>query len=548
VKNIERAKQFQRGLWESAGREWKDSEFDNRWIFRPFGTDYDFWYQKGLVPVDFCALCGEDDLNKISGHISNPHSMYSVKIKICDECAKTKGYPAGKERDIRASTVPFTSGHSRAQWVMFLLIAGIVLDLISAVSTLSQIGLITKVMAGGTITRAEVVANDTRQQIMGILNLLAYITTVVLFLMWLYRAHRNLPALGTQNLRFSPGWAVGYWFIPIVNIFKPYQVLKEIWKASDPSVDLSETSSWKNAPTSHLLGWWWAFFLISNYLSLAVFKKSLSTKINPTLSGILEFSWFMIASETTVIVAAILVIFVVRTIDKRQEEKKNRIAVVDTSIGTKEKAQMKIVDPLPSPSVIDLQKGTPPSSADNPLLIGATLAQKGLLDEAIKEYCEPLRQEPDYAETHYNLGNALIQKGLLDEAIKEFRTALRLKPDYAEAYSNLGVALYKKGLLDEAIAEYREAIRLKSSCPETHCGLGLVLTKKGFLDEAIKECREAIRLKPDYAGAHYNLGLALALKGFLHEAIYSFENFLRYAPPTDERREIAKEVIKTLKK
>ncbi len=85
---------------------------------------------------------------------------------------------------------------------------------------------------------------------------------------------------------------------------------------------------------------------------------------------------------------------------------------------------------------------------------------RGILDEAINEYSEAVRQKPDYAEAHYHLGIALDDKGLLDDAIREFREAVRLNPEFYEAHFNLGAAMDDKGMLDEAISDYRESLRL----------------------------------------------------------------------------------------
>ena len=55
------------------------------------------------------------------------------------------------------------------------------------------------------------------------------------FILWLFRASRNLRALGNQSVEYSPGWAIGAWFIPIGNLFIPYQVTAEIWNRSHPA-------------------------------------------------------------------------------------------------------------------------------------------------------------------------------------------------------------------------------------------------------------------------------------------------------------------------
>lgn len=85
AKNIERAKQFQRTLWKAAGWEWTETDFDYRWIHKPLGADWDNWKRQGLVPVPFCAYCGDNDLTSGSQWI-NRHSLLKVPINLCAAC------------------------------------------------------------------------------------------------------------------------------------------------------------------------------------------------------------------------------------------------------------------------------------------------------------------------------------------------------------------------------------------------------------------------------------------------------------------------------
>jgi hypothetical protein len=209
---------------------------------------------------------------------------------------------------------------------MFLLVAGIVLDLIAVASSFSQIELVNKVMVGQTITEAEAAANDSRVQTIGILQVLVFLTTAVIFLMWIHRAYRNLPALGACNLKYSPGWAVGGFFVPFLNLVRPFQVVREIWKDSDPN--LTDDSSWQSTSTSPLIGWWWAFFLISGLAGNVTLRMALRGR--ETMSDLLAMSWTMLISDVLSMVTAIFAILVVRDIDKRQEEKSKCVATLDT--------------------------------------------------------------------------------------------------------------------------------------------------------------------------------------------------------------------------
>ena len=219
--------------------------------------------------------------------------------------------------------VPFASGHSRAQWVSIFLTLVVVLDVVAVVSDYMQIQLINRVLRGETITMAEAIASDNRQAAIGVTYLILFIITAILFCMWIHRAHRNLPSLGVSGLRYSPGWAVGGFFVPILNLFRPFQVTTEIWKASDPIPDVNDSLAWQSAPTSPLVIFWWVLFLLSGFIGNIVLQISLQAE---TWSEILTASWLTFAMDFVYIPAAILAILVIRNIDRRQMEKSQRLA------------------------------------------------------------------------------------------------------------------------------------------------------------------------------------------------------------------------------
>jgi hypothetical protein len=84
-KDIKRAKQFQKSLWEAAGWGWAEATLDHWRIHKPLGTDWDDWRRKGLVPVPFCAYCGNND--SLGGsQRSNVHSLLRVPVNLCSGC------------------------------------------------------------------------------------------------------------------------------------------------------------------------------------------------------------------------------------------------------------------------------------------------------------------------------------------------------------------------------------------------------------------------------------------------------------------------------
>lgn len=223
-----------------------------------------------------------------------------------------------------SSITPFASGHTRAKWVTILLAVIILLSVIAVVSDYAEIRLLSRAQVGETITIAEVEANDNRQGIIGVFQLVAYLTTVILFLMWIHRAHKNLSAFGARHLKYSPGWAVGWFFVPFLNLVRPFQVVKEIWGASDSN--LEEDNFWRTTAASPLIGWWWALFLISTFADNFAARLYGSGE---TISELLTGSWVMLVSDGLYVPAALVAILLVRAIDAMQEEKSTRIARLD---------------------------------------------------------------------------------------------------------------------------------------------------------------------------------------------------------------------------
>ncbi len=72
---------------------------------------------------------------------------------------------------------------------------------------------------------------------------------------------------------------------------------------------------------------------------------------------------------------------------------------------------------------------------------------------------ELVREQPDYADAHYQLGKALLQQGEVDEAIARLETAVRLDPEQEYSHYQLSLAYRKKGRVEDAeraLRVYRE--------------------------------------------------------------------------------------------
>ena len=66
------------------------------------------------------------------------------------------------------------------------------------------------------------------------LLILCGIAAIVVECVWQFRAASAARAMGLPAKR-SPGWGVGFWFIPIVNLWMPYQAIRDCLAFDDPN-------------------------------------------------------------------------------------------------------------------------------------------------------------------------------------------------------------------------------------------------------------------------------------------------------------------------
>jgi len=208
----------------------------------------------------------------------------------------------------------YVSAHNRARLVTILLIAGAVISLLTIPSHVLD-------MYVPPINEDQELSDNPMgflalalTGVLGLATIAVYIATVIVFLMWLHRVAKNVAAFG-EPLQHSPGWAVGSFFVPIMNLFVPYQAVRDVWKKSDP--DAIDSRFYTVAEPGFFAAWW-GFWIASNITSNIYFRLSMMDTV-PVSVGALGFVG--IISEILSIAAAGFAVQVVKAIDRRQEER-----------------------------------------------------------------------------------------------------------------------------------------------------------------------------------------------------------------------------------
>ncbi|HSN16017.1 MAG TPA: tetratricopeptide repeat protein [Anaeromyxobacteraceae bacterium] len=164
---------------------------------------------------------------------------------------------------------------------------------------------------------------------------------------------------------------------------------------------------------------------------------------------------------------------------------------------------------------------------------GIELADRGWLDEAVKEFRKAIDLDPESAHAHDNLATVYAEKKRFREALSEYLAALELDPDAPTAHYNLANFLATHAL-DMAVDEYRASLALDPEHPDTHLNLGLTLADRGEDEEAERSLRKAVELAPKDAYPRHELAALQMDAGDYRAAIAQLKEVVRLEPESFE--------------
>tara|TARA_R110002111_G_scaffold262504_1_gene338914 strand:- start:89211 stop:89873 length:663 start_codon:yes stop_codon:yes gene_type:complete len=194
-----------------------------------------------------------------------------------------------------------------SKFLMVLIVISIALNAAAVFSSFLEYNLLISVRDGMELSDEQAFANDSRQMVIGIAQVIFAVFTAVIFCMWTYRMSRNAHSIKDNNLQYTPGWAVGYYFIPIVNLWKPYQALKESYEAFTDRIN-----------DTMVLPLWWGAWIVSNILGRLVFRQSLKAD---GLDELINASLITIGSDAFDLVLDLIAVFMVYTVSKACAER-----------------------------------------------------------------------------------------------------------------------------------------------------------------------------------------------------------------------------------
>lgn len=200
---------------------------------------------------------------------------------------------------------------------------------LSLISSILQVLLLHNYQIGGHITNEDISLNDLRESVIAIAALLILIIQAILFIQWFRRAYYNLEQVESISTKFKNEHAVWAWIIPILSLFRPYHIMREIWDKTQ--IPKEHPIYGKVMIPKTLIGWWWAFWLTGNFLANISYQLLVRGSFDMAMTGSI-MQIFEAVAHIISIIFAIAVVKKVMEFEADFYEKHAETDILDTLI------------------------------------------------------------------------------------------------------------------------------------------------------------------------------------------------------------------------
>lgn len=214
----------------------------------------------------------------------------------------------GKQNKINA----IRPNAKRAKIAQLFVWAVMAIEIISIGSSYLQIILLKGFQNGEEITDLMITSNDTREQWMGISYLVLFAISAFTFILWFRRAYFNLGV--RTSINHGEGWAAGAWFVPIMNLIRPYRIMEELYKKTTSLINIKTTAVVESNIT--LLGFWWGLWIFTNFASRILMRKSQ----DDTLEQLLHTTQINIILSLIMIPLSIITVMIIKNLAAKEEQ------------------------------------------------------------------------------------------------------------------------------------------------------------------------------------------------------------------------------------
>ena len=157
---------------------------------------------------------------------------------------------------------------------------------------------------------------------------------------------------------------------------------------------------------------------------------------------------------------------------------------------------------------------------------GQIKAEAGRDNEALADFDDAIRADPQRWRAIHNRGVLLAQSGHFEQAFDDFGRTTDLNPKFAKAFSNRAALYTLAGDPEAALGDYQRAVAIDPKLAVAQRGLGRTCHLLGMTGEALEHLDAAVALEPSDAAALTSRGDLLTDLGYYADAADDYERAL----------------------
>lgn len=162
-----------------------------------------------------------------------------------------------------------------------------------------------RVIAGEELSATTWDRVDQVWHVLAVASIITFLLSAVAVVAWFHQAYKNLSTYSFVDHR--PGWAIGAWFVPFLNLYRPFKIMGELFRRSG----LNARQGGEPA-----LNVWWALFVAGYIAGRVIGGMPLETPADAQASDIVT-----IVIAIAGIVEGVLLLWLIRTITWDQDER-----------------------------------------------------------------------------------------------------------------------------------------------------------------------------------------------------------------------------------
>lgn len=186
-----------------------------------------------------------------------------------------------------------------------------------------------------------------------------------------------------------------------------------------------------------------------------------------------------------------------------------------------------------------------PDSAEMHMMMAGELARRGDHANAIAQYREAVRLNPNLPGAHYELGEQLrasSDPALNAQAEEQYKAALQVNQYDVKAWCRLGESVAARGDYKSAQEDYKKALAIQPGYSDAETDLAVADISTNQANEAIPLLESAEKDDPTNLAAHYRLSMLYRRAGRVQDSEREMKLFFHYRDLKDKLGDVFKQM------